>query len=122
MASDRTFRDASGIEWRVTTADGGWLSFESGWMERRLTPVPWNWETATIGRLEQMCRVATPVERDYSPIGRPPRPSSDEAGAVPAADAPEKIDETIQAIPSSDHVSRLVNSWPVGEGRITFRG
>jgi hypothetical protein len=70
-----------------------------------------------------MCRVATPVERDHSAIASPATTSSDEAaGAAPAGDAPEKVDEAIQAMPSSDHVSRLVNSWPEREARVTFRG
>jgi hypothetical protein len=68
---DRTFRDINGIEWQVThvapalpvsSADAGWLSFQAGWLERRLTPFPSNWQTATIQRLEQMCRIATPVQ------------------------------------------------------------
>ena len=68
MVSERTFRDGNGIDWRVscvaapeqgaTDLPAAWLSFESMWMERRLAPVPQNWQAATLQRLEQMCRIA----------------------------------------------------------------
>jgi hypothetical protein len=69
----RTFRDVNGIEWRVCTTTSAlrddtvipeWLlTFESGSARRQLRPIPRGWETAPTQRLEQMCRIADPVDR-----------------------------------------------------------
>jgi hypothetical protein len=131
MTLDRTFRDINGIEWRVSvaspetagSADDGWLSFEAGWLERRLTPVPKNWTAATIQRLEQMCRIATPVQREHGSIPAREMPSQGtkaDSGNLPG----ETPTAAAQAqIAASDHVSVLANAWPsLRDPRITFRG
>src|ERR1043166_6367554 len=71
MTINRTFRDSSGIQWRVVAVDRStvssperdtpWLLFDSVWVQRRLSPIPMSWDTATDYRLEQMCRVAKPI-------------------------------------------------------------
>src|SRR3954471_17506955 len=73
MTINRTFRDSNGIQWRVVVIDRNkvssperdtaWLLFEAEWMQRRLSPIPESWDTATDHRLEQMCRVAKPIFR-----------------------------------------------------------
>ena len=131
MVSERTFKDGNGIDWRVscvsmpdqdtTDAPRVWLSFESMWMERRLSPVPHNWQTATLQRLEQMCRIATAVQPDDSK-------TSGLGGRPLASASSDPVEETEDAVaPSSlassnEHVSRLVHAWPARETRITFRG
>lgn len=69
------FVDSTGVTWRVwntvpssrTTLSGeferGWLTFESPASLKRLAPVPPNWETAPVDRLELMCRAAEEVSR-----------------------------------------------------------
>lgn len=71
----REFTDSTGTTWRVwkTTprADavfdqshkGGWLTFESASIRKRLVPIPKGWEEATPERLDLMCRVAEVVRR-----------------------------------------------------------
>jgi hypothetical protein len=65
------FTDSNGVMWRVwntvpstrATLSGeyekGWLTFESAVGRRRLAPVPTDWDTAPVARLELMCRAAT---------------------------------------------------------------
>jgi hypothetical protein len=140
MGNERVFRDINGIEWRVSHVgapatyagslppdDGadGWLSFETGWMERRLAPVPKNWHTATIQRLEQMCRIATAVQRDHTAI--PTRPSSllgngtvEATADTTPAEGSSAVTDEMHAI--EDHMSLLANTWPARENRVTFRG
>jgi hypothetical protein len=135
MANERTFRDGNGIEWRVScvaaTTEVGpdapsvWLSFESVWMERRLSPVPQNWQAATLQRLEQMCRIATPVQRDDT-VASPTVMVSSESepaslSAVDATDGGEQ-EPSLSSTSSNERVSRLVDVWPAREARITFRG
>src|SRR6266516_2754465 len=88
----REFIDSHGIAWRVwsTVPSGtsvrvtkfatGWLTFESAKSLRRLVPLPANWETAAVDRLELMCRAATEVPRHTGPF---PRATLDEP---PSAD------------------------------------
>lgn len=125
MENDRTFRDNHGIEWHVTEvplASGDtnpWLSFEAGSMERRLFPFPANWHHSTIQRLEQMCRIATPIQREQSAIAsHAMRVSPDTAGS---ADLPVEEGFAAPGTPS-DHVSLLTDRWPTREPRVTFRG
>src|SRR3954471_16814852 len=130
MGIVRTFRDINGIEWRGTHASSeptapvapdGWLSFQTDLLERHLTPVPTNWQTATVQRLEQMCRVARAVQRTETIIESERSVSSGETvpeGTVdttPAAGSDAVVD-------SRDHMSLLANAWPAPEARITFRG
>ena len=71
--STRCFRDTSGVTWHVWKTVPGplgrlpgfasWLIFESGTARRRLSPIPNGWETVASQRLEQMCRVAQPVDQ-----------------------------------------------------------
>ena len=130
MGIERVFRDINGIEWHVsyvTPGDSGegWLSFESGHFERRLTPVSPSWATATIQRLEQMCRIATPREREQTAIVSNRVRMEVESVNEPLLDV--ALPESSEA-PSSDvrggedHVSLLANAWPARESRITFRG
>ena len=42
---------------------GGWLTFQSAAMRKRLAPIPRGWEEATTERLELMCRAAEAVQR-----------------------------------------------------------
>ncbi|HEY4305080.1 MAG TPA: hypothetical protein VGM82_11465 [Gemmatimonadaceae bacterium] len=133
MEIDRTFRDGQGIEWRVsqvpadapaTPSDDGWLSFEHGHMERRLTPFPKNWQSVTLGRLEQMCRVATPIQRVEGYLSARDRADID-ATAEPVVDATpaESVEAVIADMPSmNEHVSVLANAYPARQNRITFRG
>jgi hypothetical protein len=133
MVSERTFKDGNGIDWRVSCvsapeqdtpdAPSVWLSFESMWMERRLSPVPQNWQTATLQRLEQMCRIATAVQRDDSKSAAHAAFSDSSAGS--GSSAVEHADDAVvqsSSASSNEHVSRLVNAWPAREPRITFRG
>lgn len=134
MEVERTFRDNNGIEWRVTQAApdnpsepvSGWLVFESAWMDRRLSPYPQNWTTVTSNRLEQMCRIATPVEHQSSPARVEPESDSPIVARLQPGDAakPETLNIHADADASSpvDHVSRLVDKWPAREERVTFRG
>ena len=66
----RTFLDRTGRRWEVwktTPANaaliarelaGGWLTFASDDIRRRLYPVPSGWEEASDERLDLMCRAA----------------------------------------------------------------
>jgi hypothetical protein len=73
----REFRDASGMEWRVSlTPRGsdavsrehflpeayreGWLVFESAREKRRFAPVPADWETFPVEALIELCGKASP--------------------------------------------------------------
>lgn len=73
----RQFRDASGVEWRVSfterrEASGrrehylpeafrqGWLLFESANEKRRLAPVPPGWESLPDEALAALCATASP--------------------------------------------------------------
>lgn len=128
MGFERVFRDINGVEWQVSfvtptsSSTEGWLSFESGHLERRLMPVPKGWERVTIQRLEQMCRIATPIQRDQSMTA-----SND--SLTPADELPEPTLDTMSAdaagtlhTVADDHVSVLANAWPTHPSRITFRG
>jgi len=78
----REFMDSHGVAWRVwsTVPSGssvrvtkfatGWLTFESASSLRRLAPLPPNWETAPMDRLELMCRAAAEVPRHTGPFPR----------------------------------------------------
>lgn len=69
----REFNDSKGTRWTVwaTTPDsrggvasaflGGWLTFESGGVLRRLMPIPDDWEEAPQSRLEEYCGIAQRV-------------------------------------------------------------
>jgi hypothetical protein len=70
----RSFRDSSGIEWRVSVQGGSpgsheplsgdeWLMFDCGRGRKRLSPIPAAWPTALPAKLDQMCRVAEPMAR-----------------------------------------------------------
>jgi len=71
--SIRSFRDAAGVVWQVcetpnsteseVASRAGWLMFKAGDAQRRLRPIPHEWETVSPQRLEQMCRVAAPIDR-----------------------------------------------------------
>jgi hypothetical protein len=81
MAS-RNFEDSRGIAWRVwstvpiqssvlsTQYAGGWLTFESEAVLRRLAPIPADWEEVPSDRLELYCRVADEVPRHTGPFAR----------------------------------------------------
>src|SRR4051812_9834572 len=96
MGIERIFRDINGIDWRVshaaaTAAPGaGWLSFQAGHLERRLTPVPTTWQMATIQRLEQMCRIATPIQRDQTA-------NASDSARIPNEQVPEPTADTTSA-------------------------
>jgi hypothetical protein len=68
----RDFMDADGVTWRVwstvptvaTTERSrveAWLTFESGGMRRRLSPIPEGWEYASTSALAAFCARATVV-------------------------------------------------------------
>ncbi|HEY7394730.1 MAG TPA: hypothetical protein VH559_07795 [Gemmatimonadaceae bacterium] len=70
----REFTDSSGTSWLVWATippsagvlgamRGGWLTFESSVVRRRLIPIPSGWEEATPAKLDLLCRAATPVRR-----------------------------------------------------------
>lgn len=44
----------------------GWLSFECGEERRRYAPIPPDWHRMIASELQELCRRATPVRRDYS--------------------------------------------------------
>jgi hypothetical protein len=44
------------------TLRSGWLVFESGSDQRRLSPIPENWQRGTDGELEAYLETARPVE------------------------------------------------------------
>ena len=131
MEIDRTFRDVNGIEWHVShvmpatpasAQDEGWLSFVAGRFERRLSPVPETWHHATIQRLEQMCRVAKPIQRDetagLSRSGLSGAPVAESTVDTTPAEGSDVVD-----VPGlNDHMSVLANTYPVRENRITYRG
>lgn len=134
MAIDRSFRDINGIEWRVSQvspnaassdAEEGWLSFEAGMTERRLTPAPKNWESATIQRLEQMCRIATVTRRDESDSAPRHERSVRDVRAA-SVDAQKEVVSDVRAAErtafDASHVSLLANVWPAHEARVSFRG
>lgn len=78
--SVRSVRDTNGVVWQVweavlekntetfdasrrdPIANAACLVFKSGSARRRLMPVPDGWETASAQRLEQMCRIAEPID------------------------------------------------------------
>ena len=77
----REFTDSDGLEWRVWDVNPlihdrahqagkkrgflrvppSWLCFESGSDRRRLTPVPPEWQTCDVTRLEHLCNQAEAV-------------------------------------------------------------
>jgi len=79
----REFVDSNGVSWRVWSTvpsagsrlrggfDQGWLTFErtspglsSGPTPlRRLVPIPTEWESASDGQLDELCRNAEEVSR-----------------------------------------------------------
>ena len=66
----REFRDSAGVSWTVWETyptkpemmepvwRGGWLTFQSGTIRRRLAPIPKGWADALPIRLELMCKAA----------------------------------------------------------------
>jgi hypothetical protein len=76
----REFQDSMGTTWTVwdtyptrpevmdETWRGGWLTFESGAVRRRLAPIPKGWSDAATARLELMCKAA-----EASPRATPAR-------------------------------------------------
>ncbi len=87
----REFTDSTGTTWRVwnTTprADavfdeslrGGWLTFESATIRKRLVPIPRGWEEAPPERLDLMCRVAEVVRRASGASPLTPDPEAPDA-------------------------------------------
>ena len=75
----REFRDAAGATWTVWETyptrpgaidaawRGGWLTFESGEIRRRLAPIPRGWNDAPDSRLDLMCRAAEAFARTTPP-------------------------------------------------------
>jgi hypothetical protein len=78
----REFTDSRGVEWRVWAVtpahmhpitrgedymdklQDGWLVFESGSEKRRLeAPYPSDWQTASLPKLEELCRRASPAPK-----------------------------------------------------------
>jgi hypothetical protein len=86
----REFVDSQGVKWRVWNTrpsrgemlsgefEHGWLTFESIGSLRRCTPIPADWETAPVERLEKMCGGATETRRQ-SPAGGVHAPGGDSA-------------------------------------------
>ena len=81
--------------------EGGWLSFESWWQKRRLTPYPTDWRELPTSELERLCAQATvvpepgaraeaprrvtpllPDDRDPGPTGPAPGAHDDVPGAA----------------------------------------
>jgi len=70
----REFTDARGNRWTVWSTvparrsgvpielREGWLTFESGGIRKRLTPMPPNWEDASVARLELYCAAAESLD------------------------------------------------------------
>ena len=56
LIHDRVVR--SGIARRFLKVPDSWLCFQSGTDRRRLTPVPFEWETCAVDRLEYFCNQA----------------------------------------------------------------
>jgi hypothetical protein len=96
----REFVDSNGVSWRVWSTvpsagsrlrggfDQGWLTFEQTTSDhsagptplKRLVPIPTEWEGASDGQLDQMCRTAEEVARpSHSRIQSAPAESPDRA-------------------------------------------
>jgi hypothetical protein len=94
----RDFTDSAGVDWRVWDTvpwpkavyderlKGGWLTFQSGVVRKRLAPIPPGWEEATPERLELMCRVAEAVRRSGGTPSRTEDPGA--PGTPPPEDRP----------------------------------
>jgi hypothetical protein len=121
----REFRDASGMEWRVSlTPRGsdavsrehflpeayreGWLVFESAREKRRFAPVPADWETLTVEALIELCGKASPQSA---------RPRAAEPKVVAASahgplrpqlqKAEQQLDQTLAEVCEMPTASRL---------------
>lgn len=69
----KSFVDREGRRWEVWSTTpakaaliarelaGGWLTFASGGVRRRLYPIPSGWEAASDERLDLMCRAAEAI-------------------------------------------------------------
>ena len=89
--------------------DGGWLSFESWWQKRRLTPYPADWRELPHSELERLCELATVApepgaradvpRRDTPPLpdDGEPRPTVRAPGAHDDAPGAAALRRAIQA-------------------------
>jgi hypothetical protein len=87
----REFTDLAGVAWRVweTTPragavyderlKGGWLTFESATVRKRLAPIPRGWQEAVTERLDLMCRAAEVVRRASGTAPLSPDPEAPES-------------------------------------------
>lgn len=83
----REFQDSAGLPWTVWDTcpsrpevmdaewRGGWLTFQSGTIRRRLAPIPKGWTEAPPSRLELMCKAAEATLRETPARGTESSPS-----------------------------------------------
>lgn len=71
---------------------GGWLTFETHGVRKRLAPIPRGWEEASLERLDLMCRAAEVVRRASGTASLTPDPDAPEAS--PADRPPDTPDSS----------------------------
>jgi hypothetical protein len=121
----REFRDASGIEWRVSlTPRGsdavsrehflpeayreGWLVFESAREKRRFAPVPADWETLPVESLIELCGKASP-QSARPRAGEPKSTATSAHGPLrpQLQKAEQQLDKTLAEVCETPTASRL---------------
>jgi hypothetical protein len=122
----RQFRDAAGVEWRVslTTRSSpavsrdhylpeafreGWLLFESAHEKRRLAPVPSDWESLSDQALAMLCANASPQPaRPKAAVEAAPSAMAREEPLRPKlVDAEKQLDKTLDEVCESPEASKL---------------
>jgi hypothetical protein len=122
----RQFRDASGVEWKVSLTSRsspavsrdhflpeayreGWLLFESPTEKRRLAPVPRDWESLPDEELASLCASAAPQSSR-------PRERADQASSGAPREEPlrpklqdleRQLDETLDEVCDAPPASKL---------------
>lgn len=122
----RQFRDAVGVEWKVSmtprSSPGlsrdhylpeayreGWLLFESATEKRRFAPVPRDWESLPEGELAKLCAEAsTQPSRPRDRSDAPSALTAHEETLVPKLhDVERQLDRTLDEVCESPEASKL---------------
>ena len=128
----RQFRDAAGVEWRVSFTERsepsgrrehylpeafrqGWLLFESANEKRRLAPVPPEWESMSDEALAALCAAVSPSapRRGDTPAALPvgaEAPTSESPGEPFRPElqrVQRQLDENIAQVCAAERVEKL---------------
>lgn len=122
----RQFRDAAGVEWRVTLTTRssaassrdhylpeafreGWLLFESATEKRRLAPVPSDWESFSDEALAMLCANASPQppRARAGAEGKQPERRHEESLRPQLSQVEKQLDKNLEEVCASQEVEKL---------------